>query len=953
MVSKISQVKYISKEEAAKITREKLKAKPTELAKFEREEKTRAELREQAKRLKPPAGTPTAREVELAATGREQPTLRITAFQEAKAIGATPPKIKTIRQPLKKEIQISKVVDIRMRQVEEQRRQPVKETIRTEPGAFVIPSDVEARSRLTELSIQKREQEFKEDPVISKVSRVARASAFGLGGEEVPVSFITDKEVSRAVAETEQRTYSAMGIIPTTESRLKVVAAAPVPGLLGGISGGLVFGTATKIPVITEFVKSRIGKVAIGGTFAYTVGQEAKHVQELFKVGEKEKAIGAAGLSVLEFGGFVGGYRLATGKPFIPEIKVKPIMELKEVYGKNILTKMGLTEEMIAQKRLKIDIVEPIQTIRPFREPKKPITPKKPILEKPLAISPEERQVKDLFKFRYKDEPMIPIEKIPDITTGYIQKGEKIIFQTKTGPLEIIEPKVKVKTTGKPDKPKIIKMEDIIKPEIVMKEQSLIIRTPLRTEKQIIASLRKQDAREDRLFRVPEDLPKRGIKYEEMKVIKMKDKPTEPIIKKISEKPELLKLKKYTYEDIKIIREGKGFRIEYLMEPKKPKIKDILDIDLSPKAIAKRSARRLKKLTKKEKMDSIVVFEASPITVIKDTGKTQTFLTRTRKGMTSIYPKQQLKQIYEPIQKQTFITTQVRQVTPRIYEPRRQAFNRQFQVGMDQARELGYRFQSKMGMIEKTALDTKLKVPEVVKMKQPLIFGMLPTIAISETKAFRQRMMPEMKIIQEPVPIQILEPITRPKEKIKESIQTKEVRDVLFSTGLNQIYEPDTFIPESVKGISAPIKPIKSISDPIIHPGVPLLETLLKSEKVHKIEDVSGYNVLIPVRGKITKMNKGRMTRKQALSFGAEIVDNTEAASFTIKKSGLKAKPLRLSLPMFDQMKFRHRKKDNFFVEKNTYRIDTMGEIHGISAKAWAVNRMRGARNINRLLQGF
>lgn len=853
MVSAVSDIRYISSKEAAKLHREKLKGQPVALARFEREEKTREELRERAKLLKPPKGTPTARDVELVVTGRAKSfETKTVSVQESKAIGAKRPVLKVRREPARRDIQLAHVVDIQRRQVAEQRAMPLKETIRTEPGKVTIHTVEAARAILKEKDIQRREKEFIEAPKVEKAYKTVRGVAFGVGGEQIAGAFVTDTKVSRAVAETEQKTYYSLGLRPTILTRVKVAATAPVPSILGLAAGGVAFGTVTKVPAIARVVSTKTGQVIIGGTFAYTAAEEAKHIHRLFAAGEKAKGIGAAGLSIAGLGGFVGGQRIAGGKPIIPKMDVMGPKDLKAIYGKDILAKTGLTEEMIAQKGLKIELVEPKHIIRPFKEPGKPTPrPKKPRIDKPVSLTPEEREFKDLFKFKYKDEPMIPLEPAPKITTGYIQAGEKTVFFTKTGLLETIGPKLKVKTKGKPKKGDIIKPEDILKPPVPTRGKELIIRKPLTTEKQIMRHLKLQYQREGKTLRVPEDLPKRGIKYEEVKVIK----------------PE---------EDI-------------------------------------------------------------------------SYFKKARKGMASIFPVQ--RQVPKMEHEQPFITTQIRQVTPKVYQPRRQAFDRQFQTGLKDVIKIGQQFQVKGGLMEQPISKMKMKTPEALRMKEPLIFGLLPSAAmtISEKIDYSHRMMPITKArMDKDIPDSII-PELKPIRKVKASTETRSVSDVLFTTGTRQ------YIPEQIKpatpGVMQP-KVKTPISDPMLHPGMPMIKTILGMEQP-KIKDVNGYNVMVPVRGRLTKMNKGRMSRQQAMAFGGEIVDNTEAASFTIKRSGLQSRHLMMNLPSFDMGKFRYREKDRFFVEKNAFRIDTIGELHGISAKGWAKNRMRGARNISRLLCGF
>jgi hypothetical protein len=105
-----------------------------------------------------------------------------------------------------------------------------------------------------------------------------------------------------------------------------------------------------------------------------------------------------------------------------------------------------------------------------------------------------------------------------------------------------------------------------------------------------------------------------------------------------------------------------------------------------------------------------------------------------------------------------------------------------------------------------------------------------------------------------------------------------------------------------------------------------------------------GFDVLVKdrvyVKGKrkyderFVKVNRVPLGRLDALSLGGSAVDNSAAATFKIRRaSGKKAKPLKLrTVPWgFISHKFDVRPGD-VFVEPSLYRIDTSGEVRGISA---------------------
>jgi hypothetical protein len=103
-----------------------------------------------------------------------------------------------------------------------------------------------------------------------------------------------------------------------------------------------------------------------------------------------------------------------------------------------------------------------------------------------------------------------------------------------------------------------------------------------------------------------------------------------------------------------------------------------------------------------------------------------------------------------------------------------------------------------------------------------------------------------------------------------------------------------------------------------------------------------GFNTLAKEKGKWVKLNKKPLDKSSAWEFGADAVDNSSSASFKVVQAEGPAKDNYSSNNMFLRGKFRQ--KDRIFIEKDTNRIDTGGEIRGISAKGWASNRIKKFR---------
>ena len=115
----------------------------------------------------------------------------------------------------------------------------------------------------------------------------------------------------------------------------------------------------------------------------------------------------------------------------------------------------------------------------------------------------------------------------------------------------------------------------------------------------------------------------------------------------------------------------------------------------------------------------------------------------------------------------------------------------------------------------------------------------------------------------------------------------------------------------------------------------------------------SGYNVFVKERtmfhGEITrptrfkKMNEKPLSKRDALSLGGTIVDNTSAISFKIKPTKQKANTLNKPVKNWKDISHKFNKKGDVLIEKTPYRIDTKGEIMGISMLGAKANLLKGS----------
>jgi len=89
------------------------------------------------------------------------------------------------------------------------------------------------------------------------------------------------------------------------------------------------------------------------------------------------------------------------------------------------------------------------------------------------------------------------------------------------------------------------------------------------------------------------------------------------------------------------------------------------------------------------------------------------------------------------------------------------------------------------------------------------------------------------------------------------------------------------------------------------------------------------------------KANTVPLSEEAALSLGGSAVDNSAAASFRIKEASGKARRLKINVDPWSMIKFKFYKKGNTFIEKSSNRIDSTGELKGISALGWIANQQK------------
>jgi len=140
-----------------------------------------------------------------------------------------------------------------------------------------------------------------------------------------------------------------------------------------------------------------------------------------------------------------------------------------------------------------------------------------------------------------------------------------------------------------------------------------------------------------------------------------------------------------------------------------------------------------------------------------------------------------------------------------------------------------------------------------------------------------------------------------------------------------------------------PPTPIVEVPTPPTPPPPGLLDLGEPREK--KPKEKQAYNVLVKdryyVKGKkvqpeiFKEVNKVPLTREDALSYGATVADQSRAMSFKIVQTTGKPKEPKINIGNWAFLKDKFRQKNNTYIEKRAFAIDTMGEIQDISALGW------------------
>jgi hypothetical protein len=83
------------------------------------------------------------------------------------------------------------------------------------------------------------------------------------------------------------------------------------------------------------------------------------------------------------------------------------------------------------------------------------------------------------------------------------------------------------------------------------------------------------------------------------------------------------------------------------------------------------------------------------------------------------------------------------------------------------------------------------------------------------------------------------------------------------------------------------------------------------------------------------------LTYDEAMGLGIKITAGNEKASFILVQSNEKPKKLKQKVPNWRNEIDKYYQRDNKWIEKSTFRIDSIGELNAITRKGIAARRRR------------
>lgn len=209
----------------------------------------------------------------------------------------------------------------------------------------------------------------------------------------------------------------------------------------------------------------------------------------------------------------------------------------------------------------------------------------------------------------------------------------------------------------------------------------------------------------------------------------------------------------------------------------------------------------------------------------------------------------------------------------------------------------------------------------------------------------------ELKMFQEK---DIIKDMEKELAQLKISVSAEEqIQEQISQEQIELMTDLNLNLPENSMDIGMDLMPpvVPETEEPYV-PHIPILNERQKARQYVTGAGKKGnaYDVLVKERsmyhGKVRKPIRFKkenivpLSKKEAMGLGATIADNTSAVSFKIKKTSGSPKKSLLPHKSFESIKHKFTKKGDVYIEKPKYRMDTVGEIKGITKLGWESNKI-------------
>lgn len=257
---------------------------------------------------------------------------------------------------------------------------------------------------------------------------------------------------------------------------------------------------------------------------------------------------------------------------------------------------------------------------------------------------------------------------------------------------------------------------------------------------------------------------------------------------------------------------------------------------------------------------------------------------------------------------------------PRFQELTTIQVTREAQISRPTTR-LGIRESLLVSPVLATALDQSQQIESKIK---PVV-AIRSDLGLSIQPKLRQRERSKLKPI-----IDISQEIAQPTRQRQED-ETRITPIIDFDI----VPELDIPTPPQIT-IGVPEAVIKKTTDKTTPFFFPTFELTAKERKQQKVK---AFDSFAKEKGKFIKLNEKPQTKNRAINNVLGVVDNSPSATGKIVTSKMKIRP-RPEIPI-DTRIFKFKQIGNTFQEKNKFRIDSQGELQGITVKGLLAQRKR------------